>query len=96
MNAAASNNRRITIHYGGHVQGVGFRYTTCSVAGRFDVTGYVKNLPNGCVEMVAEGESAELDAFRAAVAEAMEGYIRSADASESPGTGEFLRFGVAH
>ena len=96
MNAAVSGQKRITVHYNGQVQGVGFRYTTCNVAGRFDVTGYVKNLPDGCVEMVAEGDSRELEAFRAAVAEAMEGYIRSADASESPATGEFAQFGVAY
>ena len=39
----------------GRVQGVGFRWTTKNLADGFEVTGYVKNLPNGTVEMVAEG-----------------------------------------
>ena len=45
------------MYFSGHVQGVGFRYTTRSVASRFAVTGYVRNLPDGRVELVAEGGS---------------------------------------
>lgn len=47
----------------GHVQGVGFRYFVLKKASQFDVTGFVKNLyPNG-VEVVAEGEKAEVERF---------------------------------
>jgi acylphosphatase len=48
----------------GRVQGVGFRYTARNIARGFDVTGWVRNLPDGRVEMEAMAEDAEeLDAF---------------------------------
>jgi acylphosphatase len=59
------------VHFRGHVQGVGFRYTTREIAEGFDVVGYVQNLPDGRVLLVAEGEADELDAFLAAVQEQM-------------------------
>lgn len=52
------------IFYGGRVQGVGFRYATKQIAKGFDVTGWVRNLPDGRVEMlVAAHDADELDAF---------------------------------
>ena len=42
----------------GHVQGVGFRYQTVSVAKGFDVTGYVQNMVDGRVHLYAEGREA--------------------------------------
>ncbi len=51
----------------GHVQGVGFRYSTLDVARQFRVTGYVMNLPDGAVELVAEGAPSEVAAFLAAL-----------------------------
>jgi acylphosphatase len=41
---------------GGRVQGVGFRYFVHEVATREGVTGYVRNLPDGCVEALVEGD----------------------------------------
>ena len=61
---------RMCIFYSGHVQGVGFRYTTKTVAAGFEVAGSVRNLPDGRVELIAEGERAELEAFRAAIRDA--------------------------
>jgi acylphosphatase len=58
------------VYYAGHVQGVGFRYTARSVAAGFEVTGVVRNLPDGRVELVVEGERSELEAFRTAIREA--------------------------
>ncbi|MFZ2278558.1 MAG: acylphosphatase [Prosthecobacter sp.] len=50
--------------YSGRVQGVGFRYSTKRIASGFDVTGWVKNLPDGRVELLAQSlEADELDAF---------------------------------
>jgi hypothetical protein len=55
-NAADSPlRRRLTVIYSGHVQGVGFRYTAKSVATGFDITGIIRNLSDGRVELVAEG-----------------------------------------
>ncbi len=67
--------------YSGHVQGVGFRYTTQRLAADFPVTGYVRNLVNGTVELVAEGEAEQVDAFLSRVAQRMAGYVQKADIS---------------
>lgn len=67
---------RTTIHYRGRVQGVGFRATTHSIARRFAVTGYVRNAADGGVELVAEGDAAEVDAFLAGVSDRLGRHIR--------------------
>ena len=43
--------------YSGRVQGVGFRFTAERIARRYELVGFVKNLPTGQVEMVAQGHS---------------------------------------
>jgi acylphosphatase len=57
------------IFYEGRVQGVGFRFTVKQIARGFDVTGWVRNLDDGRVELQATGDAAEVDAFLAAIAE---------------------------
>jgi len=71
-------------YYSGRVQGVGFRYTTERLAERFPVTGYVRNLPNGDVEVVAEGEPEQVEAFLGAVAGRMVNYIAQARVQDEP------------
>ena len=61
------NRVRLHVFYSGNVQGVGFRYTTKSLARGFEVTGLVRNLLDGRVELTAEGEREELRAFRQAI-----------------------------
>lgn len=85
---------RRTVFFSGHVQGVGFRYTAHHVAGRFDVTGYVKNLADGRVEAVVEGECEEVAAFVNAVREEMSTYIHDVRCTDSQGTGEFTDFAL--
>lgn len=63
------------VHYWGRVQGVGFRYGAVRVAAGCAVAGYVRNLPDGQVELWAEGEAAEVEKFLAGVARQMAGYI---------------------
>jgi acylphosphatase len=53
----------------GRVQGVGFRYTTKDTARGFDVRGWVKNLPDGTVELQVDGEPDEVTAFLKELAE---------------------------
>ena len=83
---------RRTVYFSGHVQGVGFRYTTQSIAREFQVTGFVRNLPDGRVEMVVEGNASELDQFVCRIGDVMQRNIRDAKTSESPATGEFRNF----
>ena len=64
-----------TVHYSGHVQGVGFRFTTQALARKYDVHGYVQNLPDGRVRIVVQGEPEELDRFLAEVEQRMAEYI---------------------
>jgi acylphosphatase len=65
--------KRVT--YSGQVQGVGFRYAARQVASGFPVAGFVRNLRDGDVEIVAEGDAAAVEAFLAAIMQRMQGYI---------------------
>jgi acylphosphatase len=66
--------------YSGRVQGVGFRYTVRRLASGFEVTGAVRNLPDGRVELLAEGSQDELDAFRQAIRQSgLEHFIQRED-----------------
>lgn len=89
-----SPQQRATVHYSGRVQGVGFRYTTKSIARRYRVTGYVCNLPDGRVELVAEGEPPELDAFLIEVRDRFFQHIRDERRDNQPPTGEFSGFEI--
>ena len=86
---------RLRIFYSGHVQGVGFRYTVKSVAAGFEVTGTVRNLLDGRVELVAEGPREELEAFRRAIREeGLEHFIRDETVDWSEATSEFRGFEI--
>jgi acylphosphatase len=89
------NRIRMHVFYSGRVQGVGFRYTAKTVAMGFDVTGTARNLPDGRVELMAEGAREELEAFRQALRDAgLEGFIRDEAVSWQPATGEFRSFEI--
>lgn len=68
-----------TVYFSGHVQGVGFRYSTLQVAKEFDVAGYVKNLPDGRVLVETEGQPKTVEQFLAAVTERMHGHVRKTE-----------------
>jgi acylphosphatase len=93
---ADPNHVRWTVLFSGHVQGVGFRFTTISTARDFAVTGYVRNTRDGRVELVAEGAPGEVEGFVQAVEDEMGGYIRGRDLDTGPATGEFPDFGVRY
>ena len=87
--------RRMTVFFSGRVQGVGFRYTAKTVAAGFEITGTIKNLPDGRVELVAEGGHAELDAFRTAVHDAgLGGFIRDEQVTWTDAKNEFRGFEI--
>ncbi len=78
--------------FSGRVQGVGFRYRSRNLAISFDVTGFVRNLADGRVELVAEGPAKEVEAFVEAIIDRMKTYIRDCDAAEEPASGEYSQF----
>ena len=81
--------------YTGQVQGVGFRYTAKTVATGFEVTGVIRNLPSGAVQLVAEGARGELEAFRAALLDAgLAGFIRDERVDWGDATNEFRGFEI--
>lgn len=69
------------VFFSGRVQGVGFRYQTLQVAKEYEVSGFVCNLPDGRVQIEAEGDSDEVAAFLAAVEERLTGFIRKTERS---------------
>ncbi len=85
----------MTVRYSGHVQGVGFRYTTKTVATGFEITGTVRNLPDGRVELVAEGAQAELEAFQFELRQAgLAGFIRDEQVIWTDAKNEFRGFEI--
>lgn len=84
-------------HVSGLVQGVNFRWFTKRRAVDLGLTGWVRNLADGSVEFVAEGDRASLDALievvRIGPASAV---VETVDTDWSPPTGEFHRFEVRY
>ena len=85
---------RLTCYFGGNVQGVGFRFTARRAAEGYDVTGYVRNLPDGRVQLEAEGRAQDVAAFVTAVEERMHGYIRKTERSARIRPAEFGGFAI--
>jgi acylphosphatase len=86
---------RMTVFYSGHVQGVGFRDSAKSTATGFEVAGTVRNLMDGRVELIAEGDRAELDAFRAAIRDSgLAGFIRDENVVWSDATHDIRGFEI--
>lgn len=87
---------RLDVRFTGHVQGVGFRYTTQGLAQRRPVTGYVQNLSDGGVRLVVEGEPGEVSALLDDVQRAFEGQIRETLVDRLPASGEFAGFSIRY
>ena len=94
-NVSKSSRQRLTVFYSGRVQGVGFRYTAKTVAAGFEVTGTVRNLPDGRVELIAEGNRPELEEFLIAIRnEGLAGFIRDEKVDWSDAKNEFRGFEI--
>lgn len=83
-----------TVFFSGRVQGVGFRYQTLQVAKEFEVSGWVLNLPDGRVQLEAEGRAQEVKDFIAAVQERMEGHIRKVEQANAMRLPQFSGFTI--
>ena len=92
---ATTARQRLTAFFSGRVQGVGFRYTAKTVAAGFEITGMIRNLADGRVELTAEGNRAELEAYRAALHDAgLAGFIRDEQVTWSDAKNEFRGFEI--
>ncbi|MDD5730932.1 MAG: acylphosphatase [Candidatus Omnitrophica bacterium] len=86
--------KQVHVFYSGRVQGVGFRFTAEEIAGELGVTGWVKNLHNGQVELVAEAEESLLNDLLSRIDRYFSRYIQDADINWLDATGEFKDFGI--
>jgi len=94
--ALNETQHRLQAVFSGRVQGVGFRFSVCRIAENFDVTGFVRNLWNGDVELVAEGPELILSDFLSAIRNSQLKHCITRDSvSWKEATGEFERFGVS-
>jgi len=88
--------KRLVAHFEGHVQGVGFRQGTRRVATGYEVAGTVRNLDDGRVELVAEGDEEELRAFLDGIADShLGGHIRNREESWADAAGGLKGFVIA-
>jgi len=88
------DKERCEVYYSGRVQGVGFRYTVRQVAAGYDVDGFVRNLPDGTVQLVAEGVPEEIDRLLGSVKRVLGDYIRGTRENRGLATGEFRGFQI--
>ena len=86
--------KRIQVVYTGQVQGVGFRFTVRRIAEYLGIPGFVRNLSDGSVEVICEGEEKEIKEFLERVDDNMRGYIGGRKKKEVPLTEEITAFDI--
>jgi len=86
--------KRLHAYYSGSVQGVGFRFTAERSAASLGLSGWVKNLHDGRVEVVCEGGEFELKEFLRKIGDVFKEYIMGTDIDWSAATGEFDEFDI--
>lgn len=84
------------IRFHGRVQGVGIRYTTHRTAAGYKISGYVRNMPDGSVECVAEGEEEEIDRFIVELSDRMSGYIHNKKTNTAPASHTWSEFSIRY
>src|SRR3954447_11208506 len=87
---------RRTCYFSGRVQGVGFRYTVHNLAMPHNIRGYVRNLPDGRVELVMEGPDQDMDHLLDAIRQKMNHFIRRVDMQTDPASNAFSGFSIKH
>lgn len=87
--------KQLHIIYHGKVQGVGFRATVDKIARKYPVAGWVRNLPDGTVELTAEGETSILEAFSKSIRTShLMLFIRKANENWLDASGEWKEFSI--
>jgi acylphosphatase len=85
------------VFHEGRVQGVGFRYSVRQIAMGFDVAGWVRNLPDGRVELLAAGEPGEVTDFLQAIRDSdLRAFIRNETCHEIPPPAGLRGFEIVH
>jgi acylphosphatase len=78
----------------GRVQGVGFRYTAHRIANRHQLTGFVRNLPDGTVEMLTQGAAQDIDDCIQDIKEYFGDYLRETRTQEIPTDPKYKDFKI--
>lgn len=86
--------RQIHVYYNGRVQGVGFRFTAQDLAQELGIYGWVKNLPDNRVEVIAEAEEELLKDFLERINKYFSRYIQDADVQWLVATGDLKEFQI--
>jgi acylphosphatase len=86
--------KQLHLYYSGRVQGIGFRYTAQDIASSLKVCGWVKNLSDGRVEILAESEEAILKVFLEQINQHFSRYIADTTVDWLAASGEFRDFQV--
>ena len=86
--------KQLHVFYSGRVQGIGFRYTVLDIARQLKVCGWVKNLDDGKVEVLAEASEDVLNDFLQQINQHFSRYIQDADIEWLPAGGEFSDFQI--
>ena len=84
------------IIFRGNVQGVGFRYTAREAARQYNVTGFVRNLPDGTVEMFIQGPAQEIDACLLEIQESFAGSVRDTEVEPAVYSPRYTDFRIVH
>lgn len=82
------------IIFTGTVQGVGFRFTALNIANRYGLVGLVRNLPDGTVEMIAQGTATNINDCICDITKSFSGYIRDTKITEVPLNSEYSEFKI--
>lgn len=86
--------KQLHLFYSGRVQGVGFRYTVLDIAAERKVCGWVRNLDDARVEVVAEAEEETLNDFLRQIRQQFSRFIQNVDTEWLPARGEFCDFQI--
>jgi acylphosphatase len=86
--------KQLHVYFDGRVQGVGFRFTAIEIAREIRVCGWVKNMDDGRVEVVAEAEEESVKDFLHEISQCFSRYIRDTNVEWLDATGEFKDFTV--